>query len=67
MALLDADVKHLKDAIWTHKVIVVKGQKALDPRKHWELVTRFDPDAAQVHSHGDVKTFQKKGGMLSVS
>ncbi|EMC96203.1 hypothetical protein BAUCODRAFT_70747 [Baudoinia panamericana UAMH 10762] len=61
----DADVKHLKDAIWTHKVVVVKGQKDLLPAKQWELVTRFDPDAKQVHSHGDIKTFQKKGGMLS--
>ena len=25
--LSDADVNHLKDAIWTHKVVVVKGQK----------------------------------------
>ncbi|KXS98168.1 hypothetical protein AC578_6423 [Pseudocercospora eumusae] len=60
----DADVKHLRDAIWTHKVVVVKGQHNLDPKKQWELVTRFDPDAEQVHSHGDIKTFQNKGGML---
>jgi alpha-ketoglutarate-dependent taurine dioxygenase len=63
----DADVQHLKDAIWTHKVIIVKDQAALDPKKQWELVTRFDPHATQVHSHGDIKTFQKKGGMLSVN
>ncbi|EME80012.1 uncharacterized protein MYCFIDRAFT_32001, partial [Pseudocercospora fijiensis CIRAD86] len=61
----DADVKHLRDAIWTHKVVVVKGQHDLDPKKHWELVARFDPEAEQVHSHGDIKTFQNKGGMLS--
>ncbi|KAK3070470.1 hypothetical protein LTR53_010426 [Teratosphaeriaceae sp. CCFEE 6253] len=61
------DVNHLRDAIWTHKVVVVKGQKNLDPKKHWELVTRFDPAAPQVHSHGDIKTFQSKGGMLSKS
>lgn len=62
----DADVESLKTAIWTHKLVVVKGQKDLDPRRHWELVTRFDPDAPEVHSHGDIKTFQQKGGMLSV-
>ncbi|EON96408.1 putative alpha-ketoglutarate dependent xanthine dioxygenase protein [Phaeoacremonium minimum UCRPA7] len=61
----DEDVKALSDAIWTHKVVVVKGQKDLAPIKQWELVTRFDPDAPQVHSHGDIKTFNKKGGMLS--
>lgn len=61
----DDDVAKLKETIWTHKVIVVKGQKDLDPKKHWELVTRFDPDATQVHSHGTVDAFNKKGGMLA--
>ncbi|KAK5047597.1 hypothetical protein LTR84_006694 [Exophiala bonariae] len=61
------DVERLKETIWTHKVIVVKGQKDLAPVKHWELVTRFDPDAHQMHSHGDMKTFEKKGGLLSKS
>ncbi|KAI2620142.1 Clavaminate synthase-like protein [Hypomontagnella submonticulosa] len=61
----DADVRHLADAIWTHKVVVVKGQKDLAPAKQWELVTRFDPNAPQVHSHGDIKTFNSKGGLLS--
>ncbi|KAI1764360.1 Clavaminate synthase-like protein [Hypoxylon sp. FL1150] len=63
----DADVQHLSDAIWTHKVIVVKGQKDLAPIKQWELVTRFDPSSPQVHSHGDLKTFNSKGGLLSKS
>jgi alpha-ketoglutarate-dependent taurine dioxygenase len=63
----DEDVQRLKEAVWTHKVVVVKGQKDLEPRKQWELVTRFDPDAEQVHSHGDLKTFAAKGGMLSKS
>lgn len=29
----DADVKALADAIWIHKVVVVKGQKDLAPIK----------------------------------
>jgi len=61
----DSEVAQLKDVIWVNKVIMVKGQKDLDPKKHWELVTRFDPEAAQVHSHGDLKTFKKKGGVLA--
>ncbi|KAH8681919.1 hypothetical protein BX600DRAFT_429821 [Xylariales sp. PMI_506] len=61
----DDDVKALRDAIWTHKVVVVKGQENLQPIKQWELVTRFDPEAKQVHSHGDVKTYKSKGGVLS--
>lgn len=63
----DDDVKALSDAIWTHKLVVVKGQKHIHPIKQWELVTRFDPKAPLVHSHGDIKTFNKQGGILSVS
>ncbi|EUC47380.1 hypothetical protein COCMIDRAFT_90268 [Bipolaris oryzae ATCC 44560] len=61
----DAEVKALSEAIWIHKLVVVKGQKNLTPIKQWELVTRFDPKAPQFHSHGDVKTFSKQGGLLS--
>ncbi|KAI8963031.1 Clavaminate synthase-like protein [Daldinia sp. FL1419] len=61
----DTDVRHLADAIWTHKVVVIKGQTDLAPIKQWDLVTRFDPDAPRVHSHGDMKTFNSKGGLLS--
>ena len=62
----DIDVQALADAIWAHKIVVVKGQKDLAPIKQWELVTRFDPEAPQVHSHGDLKTFKNKGGVLTV-
>jgi hypothetical protein len=63
----DTDVDALKKAIWENKVVIVKGQKDLPPIKQWELVTRFDPDAPKVHSHGSLKTFNKQGGILSVS
>ncbi|KAK2025430.1 Clavaminate synthase-like protein [Colletotrichum zoysiae] len=63
----DSDVQALSDAIWTHKVIIVRGQKHIHPSKQWELVTRFDPQAPLVHSHGDLATFNAKGGLLSKS
>lgn len=66
MSLLDGDVKALKDVIWAEKVIIVKGQQDLLPIKQWELVTRFDPEAPQVHSHGTLNAFNKNGGILSV-
>ncbi|KAI0121225.1 hypothetical protein BJ170DRAFT_152189 [Xylariales sp. AK1849] len=61
----DAELQALKKTIWEKKVIVVRGQKDLLPIKQWELVTRFDSKAPQVHSHGDVKSFNKYGGLLS--
>jgi hypothetical protein len=64
---IDSDVRALADAIWTHKLVIVKGQQHVAPIKQWELVTRFDPKAPLVHSHGDLKTFNKQGGLLSVT
>ncbi|KAH7155932.1 hypothetical protein EDB81DRAFT_927786 [Dactylonectria macrodidyma] len=66
-SISDADVQALKDTIWEKKVIIVKGQTDLLPIKQWELVTRFDPDAPHIHSHGTVKSFNKNGGILSSS
>ncbi|KAJ5587180.1 uncharacterized protein N7459_002945 [Penicillium hispanicum] len=59
------DVDRLKAAVWRHKVIVVKGQHSLDPKKQWELVTRLDPNARDGHSHGNLTTFRAKGGLLA--
>ncbi|KAJ0417986.1 hypothetical protein BJY00DRAFT_303103 [Aspergillus carlsbadensis] len=36
-------VDRLKAAVWRHKVILVKGQSHLDPKKQWELVTHGTP------------------------
>ncbi|GLI82204.1 hypothetical protein PoHVEF18_010611 [Penicillium ochrochloron] len=61
----DDDVDRLQAAIWRHKVIVVKAQHNLNPKKQWELVTRLDPKASDGHSHGDLTTFRAKGGLLA--
>ncbi|KAL2822392.1 hypothetical protein BJX63DRAFT_426966 [Aspergillus granulosus] len=59
------DVDRLKAAVWRHKVILVKGQSDLDPKKQWELVKRLDPNANDGHSHGTLSTIRAKGGILS--
>ncbi|GME48658.1 Clavaminate synthase-like protein [Neofusicoccum parvum] len=61
----DDDVSALKTAIWTHKLVVIKHQHSLTPPNHWSLVTRLDPSAPALHSHGSPSTFQSKGGVLS--
>ncbi|KAJ5184734.1 hypothetical protein N7491_007397 [Penicillium cf. griseofulvum] len=61
----DDDVDRLKAATWRHKLIVVKYQQKLDPKKQWELVTRLDPKARDGHSHGNLTTFRAKGGLLA--
>lgn len=57
----------LKDATHEYQVVVIKNQHDLDPIKHWELITRLDPEAPKVHGHGTVKEFSNLGGILAVS
>ncbi|KAL2829443.1 hypothetical protein BDW59DRAFT_178416 [Aspergillus cavernicola] len=59
------DVDRLKAAVWRHKVIVVKDQQNLDPKKQWDLVTMLDPNATDGHSHGNLSAFRAKGGVLA--
>ncbi|KAF3400595.1 hypothetical protein DPV78_005026 [Talaromyces pinophilus] len=61
----DDDIDRLKAAVWRHKVVVVKNQANLDPKKQWELVTKFDPKATDGHSHGSIEKFRAKGGLLA--
>ncbi|RDW62288.1 clavaminate synthase-like protein [Coleophoma cylindrospora] len=61
----DEELEQLRAATHKYQVVVIKNQHNLDPVKHWDLVTRLDPTAPNVHGHGTVKQFQKTGGLLS--
>ncbi|GAA5987979.1 hypothetical protein JCM11641_005970 [Rhodosporidiobolus odoratus] len=50
--LSDEEFEQLEEALYTHKLLVIKGQKNLRPEKQLELVKRFDPSAEAVHGHG---------------
>ena len=63
----DEELEVLRAAIHKYQLVSLKGQHNLDPVKHWELVSRLDPTAPQVHGHGTVEQFKKQGGMLAVS
>lgn len=64
--ITDEELEQLRAATHKYQVVVIKNQHNLDPVKHWDLVTRLDPKAPNVHGHGTVKQFQKTGGLLSV-
>lgn len=49
----------LERALYTHKLLLVRGQKDLLPSKQLELVMRFDPLAKPVHGHGTAKDVMK--------
>src|SRR5438045_9047887 len=61
----DEDVQAIKNAAHKYRLVVIKSQNGLDPIKHWEFVTRLDPGAKQVHSHGTAKDFTKHGGVIA--
>ncbi|KAE8550119.1 hypothetical protein TMatcc_001196 [Talaromyces marneffei ATCC 18224] len=61
----DDDPERLKAAVWRHKVVIIKDQSNLDPKKQWELITRLDPKAKDGHSHGSIDKFRAKGGLLA--
>jgi len=42
-ALSEAEFKELEEAVYTHRVIVLKGQKGFLPSSQQALAIRFDP------------------------
>lgn len=63
----DEELATLKAATHKYQLLMIKVQHDLDVKKHWQLVTRLDPAAHEVHGHGTVAQFAKTGGMLAVS
>jgi xanthine dioxygenase len=57
--LSEAEFQELADAVFTHQVVVVRGQGALSPREQFELTRRFDP-TVQTYGHGHSKELMAK-------
>jgi alpha-ketoglutarate-dependent taurine dioxygenase len=53
----------LREAVYTHSVIVLKGQKDLSPAKQFDFVHRFDPDANPAHGFGYGKSTKELGNL----
>lgn len=63
----DQDFEVVRNAIYTHKVVVVKGQAGLIPLKQFEFVHRLDPDAEGVHGFDTKDVTDETIGVLGVS
>lgn len=63
----DEDFQIVRNAIYTHKVVVVKGQDDLVPLKQFEFVHRLDPDAEGVHGFDTKDVTDETIGVLGVS
>ena len=51
----DENLEALREVTHKYQLVVIKDQHEPDPVKHWELVSRLDPTAPQVHGHGRSK------------
>lgn len=56
----------IREAIYVHKVVIVKGQRNLLPIKQFELVHRLDPDAEAVHGFATKDVTDETTGVLGV-
>lgn len=63
----EEDFQVIRNAIYTHKVVVVKGQHDLVPLKQFEFVHRLDPDAQRVHGFDTKDVTDETIGVLGVS
>jgi xanthine dioxygenase len=56
--LTDADFDVIRNALYTHQVIVLKGQAAATPKAQFELTNRFDPTCTS-YGHGNAPRVAK--------
>lgn len=57
--LEDADFKRIEDALYRHKLLVIRGQKELTPESQYAFNMRFDPESPGHHGHGGAKEVMK--------
>ncbi|OCF44414.1 hypothetical protein I317_01674 [Kwoniella heveanensis CBS 569] len=58
---VDADFEVIQDALYRHLVVVIKGQKDLEPENQLALNRRFDPGAT---SYGHSNNSQRRQGSI---
>jgi alpha-ketoglutarate-dependent taurine dioxygenase len=57
----DADFDVLREAVYTHQVVIIKNQAGATPKAQYELTRRFDPSSTN-YGHG--KTLDAKRSVL---
>ncbi|WZH43345.1 Dioxygenase [Fusarium acuminatum] len=58
----DADFDAIREALFTHQVLVFKNQGELSAKAQYEITRRFDPEAEGSYGHG--KTIDAKRSIL---
>ncbi|TDZ54376.1 putative dioxygenase [Colletotrichum trifolii] len=60
--LSDADFDVIREALFTHQVLVFQNQSHVSPKAQYEMTQKFDPEAAASYGHG--KTLDAKRSIL---
>ncbi|KAL1896011.1 Alpha-ketoglutarate-dependent xanthine dioxygenase xan-1 [Ceratocystis pirilliformis] len=60
--LSDADFDIIRNALFTHQVLVFKNHAHVTPKAQYEITQRFDPEATPSYGHG--KTIDAKRSVL---
>ncbi|RMZ67965.1 alpha-ketoglutarate dependent xanthine dioxygenase [Pyrenophora seminiperda CCB06] len=58
-------VKQLRQATWEHKLLIIKGQKDLEPKRGWELLQQLDPDSKKIDNTTFARAFYPKDGIVA--
>jgi alpha-ketoglutarate-dependent taurine dioxygenase len=63
----EADFQAIRNAIYVHSVVIIKGQHDLVPINQYNLIKRLDPEARAEHGWGTSKEAQENTGITGVS
>ncbi|KAI5374118.1 hypothetical protein J4E82_007112 [Alternaria postmessia] len=61
----DETVVQLQKATWEHKLLIIKGQKDLEPKRGWELLQKLDPDSKKIDNTTFARAFYPKDGIVA--
>ncbi|KAL3441964.1 hypothetical protein BJX65DRAFT_313272 [Aspergillus insuetus] len=59
----EADFQAIRNAIYVHSVVIIKGQHDLLPINQYNLIKRLDPEARAEHGWGTSKEAQENTGI----
>lgn len=59
--MTDGELERLKNAVMQYKVVIIKNQHSLAPKKNWELLKRFDHEASSYSTEEFGKLFHPTG------
>jgi hypothetical protein len=57
-------VAQLRKATWEYKLLVIKGQHELEPKRGWELLQQLDPNSVKLDNTTFARAFYPKDAIV---